>query len=303
MTRQNPYLNPARVRAALRSLNLRPTRGMGQNFLTDQRALNQMVAAAELTSADVVVEIGPGLGVLTWELLQRAGHVVAVELDKRLYARLVDDFAAELTSAHIGALHPVQGDVLSLPPAALFTQAGLPSPAPGSYKLVASLPYAITSPVLRLFLEQPLPPSLLVVLVQWEVAQRITAGPGDLSMLAHAIQIYAEPEIVARVPARSFSPEPAIDSAILRLNVRRDPALGDIEPSALLRLIKAGFLQPRKKLGNALVNGLKSLGERHERETLSAVLTTAGIDPQRRAETLTRAEWSAVYRAMRAVTE
>jgi 16S rRNA (adenine1518-N6/adenine1519-N6)-dimethyltransferase len=287
----NPYLDPQRVRAALRALELRPTRGMGQNFLIDGAALGAIVAAAELGPDDLAVEVGPGLGVLTWELTRRAGITVAVELDRRLAARLAEEFAA-------APLRIVQADVLRVPPAEILAAAQSPVPSPPAYKLVANLPYAITAPVLRHFLEAAAPPELSVVLVQWEVAERITARPGDLSVLAHSVQLYAEPEIVARVPAASFLPAPAVDSAVLRM--RRRPALAvDVDSvDGLFRVIKGGFLQPRKQLGNALPGGLAALGVKITRERALEALAAAGVDSSRRAETLTLAEWAGVYRAL-----
>jgi 16S rRNA (adenine1518-N6/adenine1519-N6)-dimethyltransferase len=303
--RPNPYLDPARVRAALRALELRPARGMGQNFLVDPGALATIVGAADLTRDDTVLEIGPGLGVLTWELLQRAGCVVAVELDKRLAARLREEFAGE------PRLTIIQGDILKLAPGDLVRDRGsartaqdqvvdprsLP-PAPWPYKVVANLPYAITSAVLRHLLEAAPPPALIVVLVQWEVAQRITARPGDLSVLAHSVQLYAAPEIVARVPAASFVPAPAVDSAVLRLRVRPRPAVDVPDVHGLMRVIKAGFLHARKQLGNGLPGGLAAMGVRLEREQVAAALRAASVEPSRRAETLTLEEWAAVYQAL-----
>jgi 16S rRNA (adenine1518-N6/adenine1519-N6)-dimethyltransferase len=302
---KNPYLSLAYVRLALRNLHMHPTRGMGQNFLVDPHALEQIVAAAELTSDDLVVEVGPGLGVLTWELVQRAGRVVAVELDKRLAARLREEFVPQRPPG--ASLTIVQADILSLPLAEVVRQAEeaqrcssdkLPENAP--YKVVANLPYTITSPLLRYFLENQPGPERLVVLVQWEVAQRITAAPGSLSMLAHAIQMYAMPEIVARVPASSFVPQPAVDSAVLRLEVRPAPAVAVDDERAFFRVIKAGFLHPRKKLSNALPSGLKAMGANTPREDAVAALAAAGVDRGRRAETLTLEEWAAVYHALHA---
>jgi 16S rRNA (adenine1518-N6/adenine1519-N6)-dimethyltransferase len=299
----NPFAARGAVRAALRHLAMRPTRGMGQNFLVDAHALQHIVAAAALDPGDLVVEVGPGLGVLSWELLQQAGQVVAVELDKRLAARLEAEFAATLAPEQAARLHVVQGDVLRLPPPMLLQQAGLLA-TPGAaavppYKVVANLPYAITSPVLRHFLESSAPPRLLVVLVQWEVAQRIVAEPGSLSILAHAVQMYAAPEIVARVPAGSFEPPPAIDSAVLRLHVRPTPAVQVADLADFFRVLKAGFSQPRKKLSNALPGGLRALGEAGQRDTAVAALQAAGVAPERRAETVTLDEWAAIYRALR----
>lgn len=255
---------------------------MGQNFLLDGYVLATIVAEATLTPSDTVIEVGPGLGVLTWELLARAGRVICVELDRRLADRLAAEFRDRAN------LVLVQGDVLELAPADLLARAGAPPP----YKLVANIPYAITAPLLRHFLEATVPPDLSVLLVQWEVAQRICAGPGDYSVLAHAIQFYAEPAIVARVPASSFFPAPAVDSAIVRLQRRPQPAVTMADVNALFRLIKAGFLHARKQLGNALPSGLAALGVTITREQVAAALRTAGIDPQRRAETVTLAEWA-----------
>jgi 16S rRNA (adenine1518-N6/adenine1519-N6)-dimethyltransferase len=311
---ENPYLAPMRVRAALRALDLRPTREMGQNFLVDSEALATIVSAAELSRADTVVEVGPGLGVLTWELLRAAGRVVAVELDRRLAERLQQEFHAD------PQLTIVQGDILKLPPGDLLRDEGPETKdesnesertslssgnqqrsssivRPPSYKVVANLPYAITSPALRHFLEAAYKPALMVVLVQWEVAERIAARPGDLSMLAHAIQAYAEPKIVARIPAASFVPVPAVDSAVLRLRVRPRPAV-DVDVDALLRLVKAGFLQARKKLANALPTGLAAMGAPVTKERAVAALERAGVDPNRRAETLTLEEWERIYKEL-----
>jgi 16S rRNA (adenine1518-N6/adenine1519-N6)-dimethyltransferase len=262
---------------------------MGQNFLIDPLALDMIVSAAELSADELAVEVGPGLGVLTWELLRRAGQVVSVELDKRLAARLHEEFADS-------ALKIIQSDVLRISPAEILAQAGEPPSRP--YKLVANLPYAITAPVLRHFLEGVPPPELSVVLVQWEVAERICGKPGDLSVLAHAVQLYAQPEIVARVAADSFYPAPAVDSAVLRM--RRRPALAvDVDSVAgLFRVIKAGFLHSRKQLGNALPGGLAAMGSPLPHDLALAALAAAGVDPMRRAETVTLAEWAAIYRAL-----
>ncbi len=286
----NPYLDPQRVRAALRALDLRPTRGMGQNFLIDGQALGAIVGAAELGPDDLVVEVGPGLGVLTWELTRRAGHTVSVELDRRLAARLRD----ELPDA---PLTIVESDVLRVSPAELLAAAP-PSAARPSYKLVANLPYAITSAVLRHFLEATTPPALSVVLVQYEVAERITAGPGDLSVLAHSVQIYAEAELVARVPSSSFFPAPAVDSAVLAIRRRPQLAVTVDSVDRLFRVIKAGHLHARKQLGNSLPGGLAALGHKVSREQALAALAAAGVDPQRRAETVTLAEWATMYAAL-----
>ncbi|MBK9944136.1 MAG: 16S rRNA (adenine(1518)-N(6)/adenine(1519)-N(6))-dimethyltransferase RsmA [Kouleothrix sp.] len=297
---ENPYLSLTRVRAALRALDLRPTRELGQNFLIDETALATIVGAAELSRADTVVEVGPGLGVLTWELLGRAGHVISVELDPRLAERLRHELAGQ---PHFTL---VQGDILRQSTEQLLHNlAALPiiqrdsqfSALDSRYKVVANLPYAITSAALRHFLEAEAKPALIVVLVQWEVAERITAGPGDLSVLAHSVQLYARPEIVARIPAASFFPAPAVDSAVLRLHIRPAPAVA-VPITPLMRLIKAGFLQSRKKLSNALPTGLAAMGTPIDKERALAALAAAGIDPGRRAETVLLEEWARLYAAL-----
>lgn len=285
MTAANPFLDQQRIRAALNALGLRPSRDLGQNFLHDAAALAGVVEAADLRPEDHVVEVGPGLGVLTYELVARSGEVVGIEFDSRLAERLVDELGSP-------RLRIVQADVLKVDPPTLF-------PAGTSYKLVANLPYQITSAVLRHFLEARIPPELMVVMVQWEVAERIVATPPDMSVLAHSVQIYARPEIVARVPASSFLPTPRVDSAVLRLE-RRPELLVDVDDvDALLRVVKAGFLHARKKLANSLPGGLAAMGQPVGKERALAALVDAGVDPNRRAETLTLEEWAGVYRRLR----
>jgi 16S rRNA (adenine1518-N6/adenine1519-N6)-dimethyltransferase len=284
----NPYISLARIKAGLHALEMRPSRGMGQNFLIDADVLEAIVAAAELTPSQLVVEVGPGFGVLTWELIQAAGHVIAVELDKRLAERLYTEFATTPN------LQIVQRDILRITPTDL-----LETSEREPYKVVANLPYAITSPVLRHFLEAEQPPELLVVLVQWEVAQRIAAKPGDMSVLAHALQIYAEPEVVLRIGPDSFHPPPAVDSAILRLRVYKEPLVAHDQVEPLLRVIKAGFLHARKTLSNSLPSGLAAMGHATTREVVLAALKHANVDPQRRAETLSLSEWQAIHSGLR----
>ena len=282
---ENPYITPGRVRAALNALDLRPSRELGQNFLVDPGALQEIVSAAELSSDDTVVEIGPGLGVLTYELLRHAGRVIAIELDKRLAARLPGEFpwANNLTV--------VQGDVLRVNIGELVGEK--------AYKVVANLPYQITSAIIRHFLEVTPTPQVLVIMVQWEVAERIVAKPPNMSVLAHSVQYYAEPSIVARVPADSFVPAPKVDSAVLRLVRRPQPLVQVDDVDAFFRTIKAGFLQARKKLSNALPNGLAGMGITLEKDAALQVLAMAGVDPARRAETLTMEEWARVHVALR----
>ncbi len=273
-------LNPQHVRETLRNLDVRPTRGMGQNFLIDRDALQTIVSAAHLTQSSVVVEVGPGLGVLTWELVHVAGSVTAIELDTRLANRLARVYADSPN------LTLVNHDVLQT------DIAGLTQHKP--YQVVANLPYAITSPVLRHFLESANPPTSMVVLVQREVAQRICAQPGDMSILAHGIQVRAIPELITVVPPESFLPAPEVYSAVMRLTLRDKPLIEPEREAKVFRILKAGFLHARKQLGNSLSGGLAAHGIKIERSDAQAALVAAGIDPARRAETLSFAEWISV---------
>lgn len=258
-----------------------PKKSLGQNFLVDPVHLARIVAAAELTAADQVLEIGPGQGVLTQALAEQAGRVVAVELDDRLIAPLQERFAAQ------PKVQIVHGDILELDPAALMAREG-----GTAYKVVANLPYYITSAALRHLLEAAPRPSLAVVLVQLEVAQRICASPGDLSLLAVSVQYYARPQLVSRVPAGAFRPAPKVDSAILRLEVLPAPAVAT--PAArFFTVVRAGFGQRRKQIANSLAAGLGL-----EKGAVTAALLAAGIAPARRAETLTLPEWERLCRAL-----
>ena len=259
-----------------------PKKSLGQNFLVDDDALARIVAAADLAPTACVLEIGSGQGVLTRALAQHAAHVVAVELDDRLVEPLRAAFAA---TPHVRIVH---GDILELDPGALMAQTG----APPAYKVVANLPYYITSAVLRHLLEATTPPSLAVVLVQLEVAQRICAAPGDLSLLAVSIQYYAHPQLVSRVPASAFRPAPKVDSAILRLDRLTTPAV-TTPPAPFFTVVRAGFGQKRKQLANSLAAGLA-----RDKASVTTALLAAGIEPTRRAETLSLVEWDRLCQAL-----
>lgn len=276
------------TRELLRRYGVNPKQSLAQNFLMDATYLARIAAAAELTTLDTVLEIGPGLGALTQYLAAQAGQVVAVELDNRLI---------ELLRAHFADQPQVQivhGDILTLDPCALLQpHPDTPASLLPSYKVVANLPYYITSAVLRHLLEAACRPTQIVVLVQKEVAERICAEPGDLSLLAVSVQFYAEPTLVHHVPASAFHPAPKVDSAVLRLAVRPHPAVPDVNPDAFFRVARAGFSQKRKQLVNTLSAGLHL-----PKADLTALLNNLGIDPTRRAETLTLAEWGILTRAL-----
>jgi 16S rRNA (adenine1518-N6/adenine1519-N6)-dimethyltransferase len=266
------------IPALLRAYGLYPKKGLGQNFLTDASILGRIVDAADLAPGDTVLEIGPGLGSLTRLLAERSGRVVAVEIDERLVA-ILGERLADLRHVEI-----VRGNILKI-----SDFASLLGPA---YKVVANLPYGITSAVLRHLLESNQRPSLLVITVQREVAERIAAGPGDMSLLAVSVQFYGRPQIVTHIPAGAFYPPPQVDSAVLRVDVSPEPTvtLGEgVSTNAFFHVVRAGFSQKRKTLRNALSAGLR-LAPAHVEE----VLLQAGIDPRRRAETLSLPEWASL---------
>ena len=206
------------VRALLEQWNLQPSKGLGQNFLTDQAALAKIVAAAELTPDDIVLEVGAGLGTLTRQLARKAGHVVAVELDQRLMP-VLQSVLSDLDNVTL-----IQGDILALDPATLVNAASAQHPASSiQYKVVANLPYYITSAVLRHLLEASLKPQRMVLTVQREVAERIVAQPGQMSLLAVSVQFYGRPRRLFRIKPGSFFPSPSIESAVVRVDLHATP--------------------------------------------------------------------------------
>ena len=250
---------------------IHPKKSLGQNFVQDPHALEKIVAAAELSPDDTVLEIGPGTGALTEFLAQIARRVIAVELDMRLQPIL---------SAALGHLRHVEfvyADILKTDVPALV--------GVGDYVVVANVPYYITSAILRSLLDSPHRPRRIVMTVQLEVAERLVAKPGDMNLLAVSAQFYAKTRNVARLKAGTFWPRPDVDSAIVRLDTYPQPIVAVPDEQTFFRIVKAGFSQKRKQLKNAL-------GDEG-----SALLAQAGIDPKRRAETLTLDEWAALARA------
>jgi 16S rRNA (adenine1518-N6/adenine1519-N6)-dimethyltransferase len=270
----DPALNlpPLNVPALLRAHGIHPKKSLGQNFLLDPSALEGIVAAAEISREDSVLEIGPGLGSLTRYLAAAARRVVAVELDGSLIPLLQDVLAG---APNVTIVH---NDILEANPVELMGEDG--------YAVVANIPYYITSAVIRHLLEAALRPTRLVLTVQREVAERITARPGDMSLLALSVQVYGRPRIVLRVPAEAFYPPPKIDSSAVRVDLYPQPLIPAEQMNTFFQLAKAGFGQKRKTLRNSLSGGLGWPGER-----AAALLTAANIDPMRRAETLSMDEW------------
>jgi 16S rRNA (adenine1518-N6/adenine1519-N6)-dimethyltransferase len=263
----------------LRQAGLKARKGLGQHFLVDGEVLEFITSAAGLSPDDLVVEVGPGLGILTEALAKKAGGVIAIELDDRLAALL------KKTLASFKNVTIVNDDVLNIEPEELLKRQKSPL-----YKVVANLPYYITSPVLRHFLTASAKPGVMVVMVQQEVAEAIAAQPGDMSLLSVSVQFYGRPEIVRRVPAQAFYPAPEVGSALLRIELYPEPAVA-VDEGGFFELVRAGFSAPRKQIGNSLSQGLGL-----PKEGVLPLLEKAEIDWQRRAETLTLEEWARLWR-------
>ncbi len=262
-------------------LGLDPKKSLGQNFMIEPAALRKMAGAAELAPGDTVLEIGPGLGALTDLLVQQAGRVVAVEIDQRFIPYLRERYA---DTPYVEIVH---GDILEADIPALLGDSA------ADYKVVANLPYYITSAIIRRLLEGPTPPALIVVTVQLEVAQRMVAGPGDMSLLAVGVQFFGEPEIVARLKPGHFYPAPDVQSAIVRITPHLEgPPLRGPDRDGFFRVVRAGFSQPRKQLRNSLAAGLEL-----PPSDVVDWCARAGIDPSRRPETLSLEDWLALHRA------
>jgi len=260
------------VPGLLRQHGLHPEKSLGQNFLLDESALQQVVNAAEISPEEIVLEIGPGLGSLTRYLAVFARSVVAVELDHNLISPLIQ-IVSQYPNVQV-----VEGDILALDPVQLVSQQ--------EYVVVANIPYYITSALIRHLLEARIPPKRLVLTIQQEVASRICALPGEMSLLALSVQIYGHPEIIAHIPASAFYPPPKVDSIVLRIDLFSSPLIPTAQLDVFFQLIKAGFSQKRKTLRNALSGGLRLPPSRVE-----VFLIEASIDPMRRAETLDIGEW------------
>ncbi len=277
-----PISPSIQVKRLLRQSGLRARKSLGQYFLIDGTILKTIIEAAELSPEDIVVEVGPGLGVLTTELARRAGSIITVELDNKLASLLRHRLASH------DNLEVINADILKV---------SLPQLLEGksNYKVVANLPYYITSPVLRYFVEASPKPSLMVVMVQKEVGEAIVAGPGEMSLLAVSLQVYSKPRIVAYVPSQSFYPQPKVDSAILRFDLFSEPAVKVADINGFFEVVRCGFSSPRKQLHNSLAHGL---GIKPTEVVL--LLKKANIEPQRRAETLGLEEWARLYEVLSA---
>lgn len=271
-------VDPAGVRATLRAAGLRAHHGLSQNFLADPEVLEAILAEADPRPGRRILEVGPGLGLLTGGLLEAGAAVTAVELDRGLAAFLRDRFVEPMAA---GALRLVEGDALDQ------DLVGLVEPP---YDVVANLPYHITSPILHALLGRAPRPRRLVLMVQAEVAERIAAPPGAMSYLSVFVQYHARVRIAFGVPAGAFEPEPAVNSAVIVVEPydaddRLDPATED----ELWRLVQAAFRERRKMIHNVLARQLPLDAAR-----VTAALSAVGINPDRRPQTLAVGEWLAL---------
>jgi len=262
----------------IQKYQVQPKKSLGQNFLVDPNGLNKVLQAAQLSPEDTVLEIGAGLGSLTYLLAQQAKYVVAVELDKRLIPPLTEVLAG------FENIKIKQGDMLELSPDALLGTA--------RYVVVANIPYYITSALIRHLLEADHKPTRMVLTVQQEVAERILARDGKMSLLALSVQVYGKPELKARIPAGCFYPPPEVDSAVLSIELYEEPLFPSESLDLFFKLAHAGFAQKRKTLRNTLATGMNESPAWAEK-----LLTAARIDPQRRAETLSMQEWKQLVEA------
>jgi 16S rRNA (adenine1518-N6/adenine1519-N6)-dimethyltransferase len=265
------------ARAVLRRHGLRPDTRLGQNFLVDPAALERVVCAAELNAGDTVLEVGAGVGTLTARLARDVRHVVAVELDRRLIVPLLE-MAARMPNVEV-----VQGDAL------LLDLAGLTHGEP--FRVVANVPYQITSHLLRRLMTMPAAPDRVVLTLQSQVVDRIVAQAGEMNLLALSVQVFGSPRRMAAVPAGAFYPVPQVDSAVLRIDRHAVPTIPvELIPS-FFGLAHAGFQQRRKQLRNSLASGL-GLAPSEAR----ALLEQAAIPPDQRAQELTLGDWERLAR-------
>jgi 16S rRNA (adenine1518-N6/adenine1519-N6)-dimethyltransferase len=258
------------------ALGLTPSKALGQNFLHDRAIVRRIADSAGISPDDTVLEVGPGLGILTEELATRARRVVAVELDNRL--------AAYLPTVMPPNVEVVHADAMTVVPSEL---------AGPDYLFVSNLPYSVGNAILRRMQEASPPPRSLTVMVQREVAERICAAPPSMSILAVAVQFYGRPRLLFRVGGGAFIPPPNVESAVVQIETH-PPPLPRADHEGFFRVVTAGFAQRRKQLANTLSAGLFL-----HRDVVTAALAAAGIPPTERAERLTVADWMRLYQALR----
>ena len=269
------------TRKVMRIYHVSPKEQLGQHFLVDQEALQSITRVAALKAGDQVLEIGPGIGVLTRALAQTGAAVRAVELDAAMYR------IASARTQHLPNVVVQEGNILHCDLATIID----PNQP---FSVVANIPYYITAPILRLFLEGRHRPSSLLLMVQREVGERLAALPGKMSILAVFTQIHADVKVMRQVPPSSFLPAPKVASAVVHISVRPEPLVPVEEQEYLFRVVRAGFGSKRKMLHNALDHGLPNSGA-----VIDAALSAAGIQRDRRAETVSIEEWRSLAGALR----
>lgn len=274
-------MNPKQV---LEEYGINPKKSLGQNFMHDPNTIEKIVALAELMPDETVVEIGPGTGELTAALAEAARHVFAVEVDERLMPILEDRFA-DTSNVYMVFQDILTTDLLSLV-------------GPQTFVVVANVPYYITSKILRHVLEPYRKPRRVVMTMQYEVAERLVAQPGDLSLLGVSVQYYGKPRIAGRLKPAVFWPRPDVDSAIVVIDPYITPVVDVPSDDDFFRVVRAGFSQKRKQIRNALSGGLHLKASEAD-----VLLNAAGIAPSRRAETLSLEEWAALTREVVAARE
>lgn len=266
---------PPSVRRTLDASGIRPSKAMGQNFLHDPAIVQRIIAAADIQPTDTVVEIGPGLGAMTTELVKVAGRVVTIELDHELAQRLQQT---------LPDVEVVEADALDVDVDALVD---------GPYLLVANLPYSVGTAIVRRWQELPHPPRTLTVMLQREVVERMAAAPPDMALLSVGVQFYGSPTLLFHIDGAAFYPVPRVESSVIQITSHPTP-LPLAEHRPFFRVVAAGFAARRKQLLNTLAHGLHL-----EREVIREVLESAQIAPELRAERLTVEDWLRVYAALR----
>jgi 16S rRNA (adenine1518-N6/adenine1519-N6)-dimethyltransferase len=265
------------VKQSLLQFGIRAKKGLGQNFLIDKSVLETIVAAAALSPEDMVIEVGPGLGMLTTELAREAGNIVAVELDANLASQL------KLKLSYLPNVTIINADILEVKLSDLIGEKD-------HYKVVANIPYYITSPILHYFIRAAPKPSLMVVMVQKEVGEAIVAKPGDMTVLSVTMQIFSKPSIISYVSPQSFYPSPKVDSAIVLFEMHPEPVVKVTDINSFLKFVRSGFRSPRKQLSNSLAQGLSM-----KPAEITSLLKAANIESKRRPETLHIEEWQTLY--------
>ncbi|MFH1508670.1 MAG: 16S rRNA (adenine(1518)-N(6)/adenine(1519)-N(6))-dimethyltransferase RsmA [bacterium] len=269
-------MNKEKLKQIIKSLDTAPLKKRGQHFLISDKVVSDLVGAASLSKKDKVLEIGPGLGALTEKLVEQARKVLACEVDDKLISYLQNKYQQE-------NIEILKADILRLDLAKYFEN--------NKYKVVANIPYYLTSHLFKFFLENKTRPELMAFLVQKEIADRLTAEAPNVSLLTLSVQLYAETKIISVVPSEAFYPAPKVDSAVILLKLRQTPLIAETLIADFFHLAKIAFAAKRKQIHNNLESGLK-----WEKDKIIQLLKISAIDKTRRAETLTWPEWESLTR-------